>query len=276
MSARADRRPPRARQGAAGMGCAGSSSSSDDETDELNEICAAVCNGEGVAGYTVSGAGTKRVNGTYLRDGMYEGAAPVFKHEKHGNIWLVRWSKTDWYIGDKNKLDDTDGDFYVASDRSSLPPSFGWETCSDGKEPAPTLSAIAEGPSAFLVSGAGVAAANGTYRRDGTHEGSPLYTKNNLWLVRCRCARAQHTAASLCAARPPTHDPPIPDRADATGTDGSSAISRLSKTRPAISTSQPRAAPPATRRRRDGSSPRMATAASPCRPSQLSTIQAGQ
>ena len=266
----------RARQGTAGMGCAGSSSSSDDDT-ELDEIRAAVCNGEGVAGYKVSGAGTKRVNGTYLRDGMYEGAAPVFKHEKHGNIWLVRWSKTDWYIGDKDKLDDTDGDFYVAADGSNLPPSFGWEKCSDGAEPAPTLSVIAEGPSAFLVSGAGVAAANGTYRRDGTHECSPLYTKNNLWLVRCRCARAQHhTAASLCAARPPTHYPPIPDRADATGTDGSSAISRPSKTRPAISTNQPRAAPPATRRRRDGSSPRMATAASPCRPSQLSTIQAGR
>ena len=182
------------------MGCGGSKGVG----EELDEVCQAVVNGEGIAGYTVAGAGTKHVDGTYLRDGTYKGA-PVFKN---GQVWLVRWSDDDWYLADKDKLDSAVGDFYSVEDDAMLPPAHGWSVLNDGAEPAPTLSAIAEGPAAFVVSGAGDAHANGTYRRDGTHEGSPLYVKDNLWLARCRYVRGCAAIRARAPRKCPTDEPP--------------------------------------------------------------------
>eukprot|EP00933_Yihiella_yeosuensis_P079418 TRINITY_DN919_c2_g1_i2.p1 TRINITY_DN919_c2_g1~~TRINITY_DN919_c2_g1_i2.p1 ORF type:complete len:242 (-),score=40.75 TRINITY_DN919_c2_g1_i2:487-1212(-) len=163
------------------MGCG--ASARDTTGIELDAIANAIMTGAGVSAYTVSNAGVSIVNGTYVRDGRHNGA-PVFKK---GQIWLIKWSETRWYFADKDKLELSDGDYYSCDDVDTyLPPCFGWEEDTDGKDPTPTLEAILEGPAAYEVSGAGFPQANGRYVRDGMYEGAPLYKKDNLWLFRSR------------------------------------------------------------------------------------------
>ena len=163
------------------MGCGASSVNPDDTLDTIRD---AIVTGAGTAAFEVVGAGTAKCNGIYVRRGMLHGR-PVFKN---GDTWLV-YSHAAWYIGDKNKLDDDDGDYYkLDDDELHLPTALGWEVCQAGAEPAPSIIPIFEGPAAYAVQGAGTAAANGIYLRDGSHDGSPLYRheRGQLVLVRAR------------------------------------------------------------------------------------------
>lgn len=164
------------------MGC-GASKAGDAEMDGLAK---GVLNGAGISAYVVSGAGTSKVNGTYVRDGVYQGG-PCFKSTT-APVWLVMDTGT-WYLTPSDKLDgeECENNFYEteSEDYEALPPELParWEA-NEGDEPMPSLQAVNEGPEYFEVQGAGLAAANGRYTREGMHEVAPLYTKGSLWLFR--------------------------------------------------------------------------------------------
>jgi hypothetical protein len=105
-------------------------------------------------------------------------------------VWLLYYGDA-WYICNKHTIESAEGDFYRVASDEPLPEHFGWEAATDGQEPVPTLIACAEGPAAYAVEGAGAAAANGIYYRDGTYDGSPLYRSalGQLVLVRARTNR---------------------------------------------------------------------------------------
>lgn len=172
------------------MGC-GSSKSLKAINEELDQIRDAVWTGAGVAAYVVNAAGTPIVNGVYVRDGKHDGK-PCFRNQNcqpPGQIWLCK-HHGKWLIGDKDKLDDTDGDYYDLDghDEEALPDTFGWECCKDGIEPVPKIDVVPEGPVALVVEGAGKSQANGTYVRSGTYDGAPRYVMNetNLCIYRSR------------------------------------------------------------------------------------------
>jgi hypothetical protein len=161
------------------MGCGSSIAKTDESLDHVRD---AVWTGAGVAAYTVTGSGS-RVDGVYVRDGKYDGA-PLFKN---GQNWLVRYGGY-WYIGDKDKLDEDDGDYYRFDNPhdDALPSNVGWEVAESGREPVPNIQMVEEGPASYLVQGAGLLAANGTYRRDGVYDGAPRYVNGQLCIVRSR------------------------------------------------------------------------------------------
>jgi len=94
------------------------------------------------AGYLVAGAGSSKANGSYLRDGLYEGV-PLFKN---GNWWLLRYTLGEgnvfWYIADKDQLEHDAGDLYRVKCDDDEPPLGGWLKAVDGVLPAPTLSRL--------------------------------------------------------------------------------------------------------------------------------------
>ena len=163
------------------MGCGSSLAVVDNQLDAVRD---AVLTGAGVAAYVVSSAGSSVVNGVYVRDGKHDGL-PCFRN---GQIWLVYYDGS-WYLADKDKLDESEGDYYSIQTDLLLPPSFGWAAASDGVEPVPKIEPVDEGPAALLVEGAGLSQANGTYRRDGTFDGAPQYSHlgGQLVIVRTRC-----------------------------------------------------------------------------------------
>lgn len=143
--------------------------------DELDAIRDAVVTGAGVAAYVVTGAGSAAVNGVYFRDGMHDGY-PCFRN---GQIWLCK-NGDEWCLSDKDRLGSDRGDYYSLrmSNDDALPANFGWETCSAGALPLPTIQLVPEGPAAVKVDGAGSEQANGVYRRNGTYDGAPRYTRD--------------------------------------------------------------------------------------------------
>eukprot|EP00537_Pseudo-nitzschia_pungens_P003953 CAMPEP_0172367922 /NCGR_PEP_ID=MMETSP1060-20121228/24635_1 /TAXON_ID=37318 /ORGANISM="Pseudo-nitzschia pungens, Strain cf. cingulata" /LENGTH=3187 /DNA_ID=CAMNT_0013092347 /DNA_START=34 /DNA_END=9597 /DNA_ORIENTATION=- len=103
----------------------------------------------------VSNAGYTHVNGLYERDGRCEGV------DKYSRLGLYKGTNSKfsifkcnvsnntqhWYISmvPSNREPGTvqDTDFYSASvgvDCENLPPTIGWSKCSDGEDPAPTLT----------------------------------------------------------------------------------------------------------------------------------------
>lgn len=91
----------------------------------------------------VSGAGVGPANGTYERDGEYEGA-PLFKN---GDQWMLRYRMPSgnlrWYIADRHQLSSDDGDLYWIGSEALLPPcSLPWNLAKDGRAPVPTMSLV--------------------------------------------------------------------------------------------------------------------------------------
>lgn len=164
------------------MGCG--SSKVDIET-QLDQVRDAVVTGAGVAAFIVSGAGSAVVNGVYVRDGIQE-SRPCFRN---GQFWLCRYGDK-WFIADKDRLDEDDGDFYSCpvDDEEGLPEGHGWECCVDGREPLPKIDSVLEGPSTLVVEGAGSTQVNGAYQRAGTYDGAPKYVKDggHLCIYRSR------------------------------------------------------------------------------------------
>lgn len=113
--------------------------------------------------YTVSGAGIRRVNGEYVRDGTFQGAHLY----KKGRLWLVRFRMTShpgqadvWFVADSRRLTSDRGDFYRARCGARLPPTEGWDLAWDGREPAPKLTPNARRTRARGMWGAMCMAAN--------------------------------------------------------------------------------------------------------------------
>lgn len=168
------------------MGSAAGKLCSKDNTGEMLDALERIAaQGHGVYGFEVSGAGNPIVNGTYARTGIYC-FYPLFTHVENPDLWLYYNQNEQWCIGDKNKLEETEGDYYQAPAEGRLPPIYGWEADSDGSTPAPCLKMVAEGPAAFVVSGAGFGPANGRYVRDGVYDGSALYKNGQYVLFRAR------------------------------------------------------------------------------------------
>ena len=170
------------------MGCGSSLARYNAETDRLRD---AVWTGAGVAAYVVEGAGKSIANGVYVRDGKHDGS-PCFRNQHctpPGQIWLCK-HHGKWLIGDKDKLDDTDGDYYDIDcpDDDVLPETYGWEVCQDGVLPLPKITEVPEGPASLVVENAGTAQANGTYVRSGTYDGAPRYNMSgtNFSIFRSR------------------------------------------------------------------------------------------
>jgi len=171
------------------MGCGASATArSIEEADRMRD---AVWTGAGVAAYIVDGAGTSKANGVYVRDGKHDGK-PCFRNQNcnpPGQIWLCK-HHGKWLIGDKDKLDDTEGDYYDLDcpDEDMLPDTYGWEVCQEGALPLPKIQVVPEGPASLLVENAGTAEANGSYVRSGTYDGAPRYVKSetNFYIFRAR------------------------------------------------------------------------------------------
>ena len=165
------------------MGCGASSN----HTEEiLEELRLAVVTGAGVAAYIVTGAGQQRANGVYVRDGRYEDA-PCFRNAVSG---CTLWREDDtWYVGGK-AVDESGQEaydqYYSVSSFQDLPPNFGWSTEAGGLEPIPHIQEVEEGPGAYVVEGAGTTQANGTYIRQGTYDGAPMYVNGALCITRTR------------------------------------------------------------------------------------------
>ena len=153
--------------------------------------------GEEIPGaYLLTGAAIPQANGVYTRDGTYSGA-PLFKN---GQLWLLRYTMPNgtrfWYVADKDQLDRDEGDLYRVKSPMGLPPQRGWGLAKDGVAPAPTLQALAdEGPAGYFVHGAGCAAADGAYVRDGSYSSCPLYKQVDegpFWLLRYSMPKGSH------------------------------------------------------------------------------------
>ena len=99
---------------------------------------------------------------------------------------IPSWHGERWFVAREDTLESIEGDYYGVEPDGRLPPLYGWAPEQDGADPPPCFKALDEGPSAFVVEGAGFDPANGTYVRDGTHDGSPVYKNGQFVLVRAR------------------------------------------------------------------------------------------
>ena len=102
----------------------------------------------------IEGAGQPAVNGTYVEDGLFQNAKRYVRNglwnneQHHFNILLCYESSSNWhwYISivphGANPGTRSDIDFYTVQMSESsifIPPSTGWTTRSEGKDPAPRL-----------------------------------------------------------------------------------------------------------------------------------------
>jgi hypothetical protein len=93
----------------------------------------------------ITGAGVLDCNGAYERDGEFMGA-PLYVHER-GRIWVLRYQLPNgswwWYVADKERLHQDDGDFYrVPSDRKLPPTHEDWRVARDGVAPLPQFQPV--------------------------------------------------------------------------------------------------------------------------------------
>ena len=158
---------------------------SDATSQQLDALEIFVVRGLGVRGYKLSGAGNPVVNGTYLRCTESSSGYPMFQHEFQPHLVIV-WFGGKWYVAHRDKLEEPEGDYYGVDPDGRLPPLYGWGPEHDGAAPPPCFKVIDEGPASFVVEGAGFEPSNGTYVRDGTHDGSPVYKHGQYLLVRAR------------------------------------------------------------------------------------------
>ena len=167
------------------------------------------------AAFVIAGAGRVDVNGTFVRDGIFQGAHAY----RRGAFRLTRRrfaDGRDWWVVWATRRPERER----PPGRHLLPraklrvftPARGWES-GNGVLPPPRVAAedapeadegtndAATGtrnrdpavrededdpPESYTVSGAGIRRVNGEYVRDGTFQGAHLYKKGRLWLVRFR------------------------------------------------------------------------------------------
>ena len=98
------------------------------------------------AAFVIAGAGRVDVNGTFVRDGIFQGAHAyrrgAFRLTRRrfadGRDWWVVWATRRPEAAANDPLDDT---FYRVRSSACLPPARGWESGRNGVLPPPLVAA---------------------------------------------------------------------------------------------------------------------------------------
>jgi len=98
--------------------------------------------GGGITSVTVSGAGTTSVNGTYS---IYTGSLTHITPKanttvyNNGDFFFFFCTNSQWFIF---KDEEEDNGYYRNTTTTDNPPTSGWQTSTEGTDPAPTLSYV--------------------------------------------------------------------------------------------------------------------------------------
>jgi hypothetical protein len=95
---------------------------------------------EGPAAFVVEGAGYAPCNGQYAREGTHDGS-PLYRMGQYVLV-RARTNRYNWFIGDKDKLEENAGDLYSSACCLDYPSATGWRVDEDGREPAPRIYAV--------------------------------------------------------------------------------------------------------------------------------------
>jgi len=97
---------------------------------------------EGPATLVVEGAGLTQANGRFTRNGTH-GGAPKYTNGSL-SIYRDRGNWFRWMIGESETMHENRGDLYRSETSSDYPPlsASNWQVDEDGKEPAPTITAL--------------------------------------------------------------------------------------------------------------------------------------